>query len=85
MDIVLEVLDYLFYDRAYAAIWPQPGLQTYTGGYNGTEVEKFGFNNYKYEPASQYISIQPGKWAYLSSWQRDSPSRQALSLFVTTW
>lgn len=40
---------------------------------------------YHYQPASQYLQLEPSEWAYMSSWPRDSIFRQAISLFFITW
>ena len=44
----------------------------------------FARSQWQYEPASQYFSVQPGEYAYLSRWDRDYMYRQALSLYVIT-
>jgi lathosterol oxidase len=90
MDIVLEVLDFLMFDRFYAAVRPISGFKAYGGVGNGTSssvgaTPTFAHNNYQYHPASKYLSIEPGKWAYMSSWQRDDPLRQFVTLYLITW
>lgn len=94
MDIVLEILDGLVYDRVYALVAPGvPGPQAYDAyklAANTTfssvhESAKVALNNYQYRPASKYIHLAPSKYAYLSSMARDDPLRQFISLYMTTW
>ena len=40
---------------------------------------------YQYQPATQYLQLEPSEWAYMSAWPRDSIFRQAVSLFFITW
>ncbi|KAH0108161.1 sterol delta 5,6-desaturase ERG3, partial [Aureobasidium melanogenum] len=44
-----------------------------------------GITPYKFEPASQYFSVEPSSYAYMSRWPRDNIARQAISLFLITW
>jgi Delta7-sterol 5-desaturase len=94
MDIVLEIVDTFVFDRLYAGVWPAlSGSGAINSIYNSqnTTIPTFGdhpaglLNNYKYTPASQYISVAPSKWAYMTSWPRDDPYRQLLSLYLITW
>ncbi|KAF2666421.1 hypothetical protein BT63DRAFT_434175 [Microthyrium microscopicum] len=91
MDIVLEILDGLVYDRVYAALLPgSPGPNSLMGLKNtnatlGELPTAAGINNYIYQPASKYINLGPSKYAYMSSLQRDDPLRQFISLYMTTW
>jgi lathosterol oxidase len=90
MDVVLEFLDRLVFDQMYATLLPlgsspldflKPNstLATYeVGSIPAT-------NGWTFEPASQYLSLGPGDAAYLSSWTRDDPWRQMISLFLITW
>jgi len=94
MDIVLEGFDTYLFDRIYAHFLPAtPGSVAYNAFKsvaNATvssmrEAPTAHYNNFQYHPASKYISFEPSSWAYRSSWQRDDPYRQALSLFLITW
>jgi lathosterol oxidase len=94
MDIVLEIVDFLIFDRLYAGIWPagpaSHGLSAVKDIQNAT-IPSYGgipteyLNNFQYKPASQYISVAPSKYAYMTSWPRDDPFRQLLSLYLITW
>jgi lathosterol oxidase len=91
MDIVLEAFDAYLFDTIYAQLFPAaPRPIAYTG--NGTstlssmrEEPTAYYNDYRYQPASQYISFSPSKYAYMSSLPRDNMWRQAMSLFTITW
>jgi Delta7-sterol 5-desaturase len=94
MDIVLEITDTLLFDRLYAGLWPtrptSHGLSALKNIQNATIATYGGMptgylNNFQYKPASQYISLAPSKYAYMTSWQRDDPMRQLLSLYLITW
>ncbi|KAK4540939.1 hypothetical protein LTR36_008447 [Oleoguttula mirabilis] len=45
----------------------------------------FARSAWQYQPTSQYFSLQPSEFAYLSQWDRDNIYRQALSLYLVTW
>lgn len=94
MDIVLEVIDAFVFDRFYASFWPAlPGPGAINSIQNMPNATTWSFrnaataplNNFQFKPASQYISVAPSKWAYLTSWPRDDPYRQLLSLYLITW
>jgi lathosterol oxidase len=91
MDIVLEAFDTYIFDSIYAQLFPAtPGPATYNAIKSMTGNSTFSkstayYNNYQYQPASQYISFSPSKYAYMSSLQRDNAWRQAISLFTITW
>jgi Delta7-sterol 5-desaturase len=94
MDIVLEIVDTFFLDRFYASFWPAlpgPGvINSIQNMPNGTswsfrDPSTASLNNFHYKSASQYISVAPSKWAYLTSWPRDDSYRQLLSLYLITW
>lgn len=91
MDIVLEAFDAYLFDSIYAQLFPAaPGPIAYTAIGNFTissmrEEPTAYYNNYQYQPASQYISFSPSKYAYMSSLPRDNMLRQAISLFTITW
>lgn len=95
MDIVLEAFDTYLFDSIYAQLFPAaPGPIGYNAFKSamGTstlssmrEAPTAYSNNYQYQPASQYISFSPSKYAYMSSLPRDNIWRQAISLFTITW
>ncbi|KAI9796820.1 MAG: c-5 sterol desaturase [Piccolia ochrophora] len=98
MDIVLEVFDTVFLDRLYATLLPtslwsvlqDSAAQVSTGG-TASAIATFSSAReqattaYEYRAASQYLQLQPSKWAYQSAWPRDNVYRQALSLYLITW
>ncbi|KAI1941205.1 c-5 sterol desaturase [Ophidiomyces ophidiicola] len=88
MDVVLEVFDSLAFDYLYALALPgldsAPLVSTQiVDGLNKTVTTKG--NGFIYHPASQYLNLEPSKYAYMSSLTRDDPYRQAFSLFIITW
>jgi Delta7-sterol 5-desaturase len=91
MDIVLEILDTFIFDRLYAQISPtSPNTYGSLKSANATtagvrELPSDLYNNFHYRPATQYFSLEPSKWAYMTSWQRDDPLRQLVSLYLITW
>lgn len=90
MDIVLEVFDTFIADRAFAAAFPAslPSsslLQDGSDAFNGTASAFGGSDGYVYKPASSYFSLEPSKWAYMTSIQRDNIYRQAFNLYLITW
>ena len=95
MDIVLEAFDAYLFDSLYAQLFPAtPGPIAYNAIKSATANSTFSsvreeptayYNNYQYQPASQYISFSPSKYAYMSSLPRDNMWRQAVSLFTITW
>jgi len=95
MDIVLEAFDAYLFDPIYAQLFPAaPGPIAYdaiksaigTSTLSSMREEPTAYyNNYQYQPASQYISFSPSKYAYMSSLPRDNMWRQAISLFTITW
>lgn len=96
MDIVLEVFDTLVLDRLYATILPTSAA---SASFNAAPSGKMGATanatfssmrelptgvGYRYHPASQYLQMQPSKWAYMSAWPRDNLYRQTISLYLIT-
>ena len=45
----------------------------------------FARSGWLFQPASQYLSVQPSEYAYMSRWDRDNIYRQAASLYLLTW
>ena len=94
MDLVLEGFDTYLFDPVYASLYPvvpkSGALNAFDGNASaaGAILADSGesrYNTWEYKPASQYLSFTPLSWAYESSWQRDDPWRQFISLFVITW
>ncbi|WPH02063.1 putative fatty acid hydroxylase [Acrodontium crateriforme] len=101
MDVVLEVFDTYLFDRIYAAAFPlQSSLGGFdpistitaslkganaTWNSSGATVDGALRSSWTWEPASQYFSVQPSEYAYLSRWDRDDVWRQTLSLYAMTW
>ena len=46
---------------------------------------EFARSGWEYQSASQYLSVQPSEYAYMSRWDRDNIFRQSFSLFIITW
>lgn len=64
------------------------GFDTYNstgyGSLEGAGGERVR-SGWTYEPATQYLPIQPSEYAYMSRWDRDNIWRQAVSLYAITW
>ena len=50
----------------------------------GTDVGSSGAG-WQFNPASQYLHVEPSKYAYMSRWDRDNFYRQCVSLYLVTW
>lgn len=95
MDVILEIADTLFLDRLYSKLLPASPAQYLH--YKLNDVANTTLSNigqavtggpqydYIYEPASQFLSLEPTQWTYSSSWPRDNIYRQAISLFTIVW
>lgn len=101
MDVVLEVFDFVMFDRMYATLLPRDSAFSVFDPISTLSAGK-GFDNsssfdgvsqgvdvlqstWQFEPASQYLSVQPSQYAYMSSWDRNNIWRQAVSLYILTW
>lgn len=90
MDIVLEVADTFIFDPLYATLLPAVA-SPYNGNstFSSIKEEPTGYvvphATWQYEPATQYFSVEPSKYAYMSQWARDDWRRQAVSLYLITW
>lgn len=42
-------------------------------------------SSWQFEPASQYFSVQPSEYAWMSRWDRDNLWRQFISFYIITW
>ena len=58
---------------------------SYSSSYAATGHGAFVPSNWQFQPASQFFSVQPTEFAYLSRWDRDNICRQAASFFFLTW
>ncbi|KAH7074418.1 hypothetical protein BKA63DRAFT_470609 [Paraphoma chrysanthemicola] len=91
MDIVLEFADTFLFDPLYATLLPasQSHALPANATYSSFREEPTGFARphatWQFEPASQYISVQPSRYAYMSAWSRDDWRRQAVTLYLITW
>lgn len=97
MDVVLELLDTYVYDALYANVLPLTPKQlafSSVSDFAGVAEHNATWSSmrelgtpavYKFEPASQYFSVQPSSYAFMSRWPRDNIYRQAVSLYLTTW
>ncbi|KAL1895733.1 c-5 sterol desaturase [Ceratocystis pirilliformis] len=83
MDIILQVIDTYVADHIYA--WAVPARITSHGGVPGSHNSSASFSNWKYEPATSYLYMEPSPSAYLSEWNREHTLRQAITLFFITW
>ncbi|KMU78555.1 C-5 sterol desaturase desaturase [Coccidioides immitis RMSCC 3703] len=87
MDVVLEVLDTFLFDYLYALAAPasQLGPLAYSQIPDGLNKTASAAGGFFYRPASQYLYLEPSKYAYMSALQRDNVYRQGFSLFIITW
>jgi lathosterol oxidase len=46
---------------------------------------EFVRSSWEYQHASQYLSVQPSEYAYMSRWDRDNIYRQSLSFWILVW
>ncbi|PKY06887.1 hypothetical protein P168DRAFT_265660 [Aspergillus campestris IBT 28561] len=90
MDIALEIWDTFIADRLYASLLPASLSSSVTlPGFNNaanSTLSLFGASKpFAYEPATQWIYLEPSKYAYMSAWPRNNIYRQALSFFLIVW
>ncbi|KAI9882743.1 MAG: COPII coat Sec23p-Sfb3p heterodimer component [Watsoniomyces obsoletus] len=100
MDIVLEVLDGVLFDRVYAKLLPaSPDVVSISAAKHAAAaaartVANATFSSmrelptdvgYQYRPASQYLQVPPSEYAYLSAWPRDNIYRQLASVMFIGW
>lgn len=86
MDIVLEVVDTFVGDYLFATLHPAKPAP-YDFPYppsNETQAEQV-FSAWTYKPSTNYFSLSPSEYAYMSAWPRDNIYRQALSLYLVVW
>lgn len=90
MDVVLEVADTFIFDPLYAKLLPAyPAALVANATLSSIREEPTAYARphatWHYEPATQFFSTTPSKYAYMSQWPRDDWRRQALSLYLITW
>ncbi|KAF2176259.1 hypothetical protein K469DRAFT_678885 [Zopfia rhizophila CBS 207.26] len=88
MDLVLEAFDTFLFDPIYATLLPaqSSAFKANTTFSSVREIPAtYPPSTWQYQPASNYISFEPGKYAYMSQWARDDWRRQFLSLYMITW
>lgn len=83
MDYVLSISDNLFFDYLYAKTLPLQS-DVFVGAANST-AEAVWRTIRENDPLSQYLGVEPTKYAVLSLLERDDWRRQAMSLFLITW
>lgn len=52
---------------------------------DATPAADIAHSAWQFEPASQYFSMQPSEYAWMSRWDRDNVWRQTISLYILTW
>ncbi|KAF3769664.1 hypothetical protein M406DRAFT_343800 [Cryphonectria parasitica EP155] len=86
MDVVLEVLDTFGVDYIYATLYPaHPASYNFQNPPANQSIDQQVFSTWVYKPSTEYFSLEPSKYAYMSAWPRDNIFRQALSLFFIVW
>lgn len=101
MDVVLEVADTFLFDRMYANLLPIQSafsafdpISTLTAGlksldnsttFSDATQAEVAQSSWQFQPASQYLSVQPSEYAWMSRWDRDNVWRQTVSLYILTW
>jgi lathosterol oxidase len=76
MDVFLDVLDTIFFDRLYAMVLPAPSPV----GDAVRESQKLYNQN-----IGRYIPLAPSPYVDASIWKRDDIVRQTTSLFLIAW
>ena len=64
------------------------GYHNVNSSWNGASVVaggEFARSSWEYQPASQYLNVQPREYAYMSRWDRDNIYRQSLSFWILVW
>ncbi|KAF2733502.1 hypothetical protein EJ04DRAFT_524436 [Polyplosphaeria fusca] len=88
MDVVLEGFDTYLFDYLYAAALPA-AAPAFKANATLSSIKEAATHyvqpTWVYTPASQYLSFQPGKYAYMSQLPRDDWRRQLLTLYLITW
>jgi lathosterol oxidase len=84
MDIILELTDTFIADYAYAYFLPAQSAP-YDFPQAAANSSSQTFSPWTYQPASQFISVQPSAAAYMSIWPRDNLYRQLITLYFIVW
>ncbi|MCJ1307018.1 c-5 sterol desaturase [Agyrium rufum] len=88
MDVVLDLFETFLFDRLYATLLPSSKVNA-TASY-AHDVATSTFTSMRematpaYQPPSQFLHIEPSKYAYMSAWPRENLYRQGLSLYTIT-
>ena len=90
MDIVLEIFDTFLLDRFYATLYPATASVAVKQAIEGAAAPTSTFSSMRelptaFQPTTQFFSLDPSPYAYLSAWPRDNIYRQGLSLYLITW
>lgn len=86
MDVVLEVLDTFVGDYIYATLYPaRPAPYDFPNPPSNDTIGQQVFSAWTYKPSTNYFSLEPSEYAYMSAWPRDNIWRQSLSLYLTVW
>lgn len=90
MDVVLEIADTFIFDPLYAFVLPAASAALAGNAtFSSLKEEPTGYARphatWQYEPSTQYFSIQPSQYAYMSRWPRDDWKRQITTLYLITW
>lgn len=88
MDIVLEAFDTFLFDPIYATLLPAnipaPSPNATFSSLKEASTPYLS-TTWQFQPASEYLSFTPSKYAYMSAWPRDDMRRQFVTLFLITW
>ena len=63
------------------------GYSNANSSWNGTTSvgnSEFARSVWQHQPASEYFTVQPSEYAYMSRWDRDNLWRQCVSLYIIT-
>jgi len=94
MDVVLELFDTYALDYLYASVLPLTPAQRAWTAIDGifsepnatwSSMREMSTPAYDFHPASQFFSVEPSSYAFMSQWPRDNMYRQAVSFFLITW
>ncbi|KAJ5020749.1 hypothetical protein J3E73DRAFT_358833 [Bipolaris maydis] len=85
MDVVLEVADTFIFDPLYAKLLPAyPAALVANATLSSIREEPTAYARphatWHYEPATQFFSTTPSKYAYMSQWPRDDWRRRGAVL-----
>jgi len=75
---------------------PFDPISTLTAGFKGFDNDtysqqlaasgiEYAVSAWQYKPSSEYFSVQPSEYAFMSRWDRDNMYRQFVSLYLMTW